>query len=55
MKLYYAPAPSPIAVAIALQEAGLAYEPVSVDFASARTDQTDPICGSTPRAVCRRW
>lgn len=40
MKLYYAPGTISIAVAIALEEAGLAYEPVKVDFASA--EQTKP-------------
>ncbi len=40
MKLYYAPNTISIAVAIALHEAGLEYEPVQVDFANA--EQTKP-------------
>ena len=40
LKLYYAPGTISVAVAIALEEAGLAYEPVKVDFASAA--QTKP-------------
>ena len=40
MQLFYAPGTISIAVAIALEEAGLAYEPVKVDFASA--EQTKP-------------
>ena len=35
MKLYYAPGTISIAVAIALEEAGLSYEAVKVDFATA--------------------
>ena len=35
MKLYYAPNTISVAAAIGLEEAGLAYEPVLVDFASA--------------------
>ena len=35
LKLHYAPGTISVAVAIALEEAGLAYEPVKVDFASA--------------------
>ncbi|MEQ3631334.1 MAG: glutathione S-transferase, partial [Sulfitobacter sp.] len=33
LKLHYAPGTISVAVAIALEEAGLAYEPVKVDFA----------------------
>jgi len=40
LKLYYAPGTISIAVAIALEEAGLTYEPIKVDFASA--EQTKP-------------
>lgn len=40
MRLYYAPGTISIAVAIALEEAGLTYEPVRVDFAAA--EQTKP-------------
>ena len=40
MKLYYAPGTISIAVAIGLEEAGLDYEAVKVDFASA--EQTKP-------------
>ena len=40
MKLYYATGTISIAVAIALEEAGLAYEPVKVDFKAA--EQTKP-------------
>lgn len=40
MKLYYTPGTISIAVAIALEEAGLAYDPVKVDFATA--EQTKP-------------
>ena len=40
MKLYYAPGTISITVAIALEEAGLAYEAIKVDFASA--EQTKP-------------
>ncbi|APE45549.1 glutathione S-transferase [Sulfitobacter alexandrii] len=40
MKLYYTPGTISIAVAITLEEAGLAYETVKVDFASA--EQTKP-------------
>ena len=40
MQLYYAPGTISIAVAIALHEAGLPFEPVRVDFASA--EQTKP-------------
>lgn len=40
MKLYYATGTISIAVAIALEEAGLVYEPIKVDFASA--EQTKP-------------
>ncbi len=40
LKLYYAPGTISIAVAIALEEAGLAYDPVKVDFAGAA--QTKP-------------
>lgn len=34
MQLYYAPRTISVAVAIALEEAGLAYEPVKIDFAA---------------------
>ncbi|TMV04802.1 glutathione S-transferase family protein [Ruegeria sediminis] len=40
MQLYYAPRTISVAVAIALEEAGLDYEPVRIDFASA--EQTGP-------------
>ena len=40
LKLYYAPGTISVAVAIALQEAGLAYAPIKVDFAGAA--QTKP-------------
>lgn len=40
LKLYYAPGTISIAVAIALEEAGLPYEPIKVDFATAA--QTKP-------------
>ncbi len=40
LKLFYAPGTISIAVALGLEEAGLAYEPVRVDFASA--EQTKP-------------
>lgn len=40
MQLYFTPGTISIAVAIALEEAGLPYEPVQVDFASA--EQTKP-------------
>lgn len=40
LKLYYAPGTISIAVAIALEEAGLPYEPLKVDFASGA--QTKP-------------
>jgi glutathione S-transferase len=40
LKLYYFPGTISVAVAIALQEAGLAYDPVKVDFAAA--EQTKP-------------
>ncbi len=40
MQLYYAPGTISVAVAIALNEAGLDYSPVRVDFASA--EQTTP-------------
>lgn len=40
MKLYYAPGTISIAVAIALEEAGMAYETVKISFADA--DQTKP-------------
>jgi len=40
LKLYYSPGTISIAVAIALQEAGLAYEAIKVDFAAAA--QTKP-------------
>lgn len=40
MKLYFAPGTISIAVAIGLEEAGLSYDPVKVDFASA--EQTKP-------------
>ena len=40
MKLYYAPGTISIAVAIALEEAGLAYDTVKISFADA--DQTKP-------------
>lgn len=40
MKLYYTPRTISIAVAIALEEAGLAYDPIKVDFATA--EQTKP-------------
>lgn len=39
LKLHYAPGTISIAVAIALEEAGLAYEPVKVDFANAEQTQ----------------
>ncbi|NNE50782.1 MAG: glutathione S-transferase family protein [Sulfitobacter sp.] len=40
MKLYYAPGTISIAVAIGLEEAGISYDPIKVDFASAQ--QTKP-------------
>lgn len=40
MKLFYTPATISIAVAITLEEAGLAYDPIKVDFATA--EQTKP-------------
>ncbi len=40
MKLYYAPGTISVAVAIGLEEAGITYDPVKVDFASA--EQTKP-------------
>jgi glutathione S-transferase len=40
LKLYYAPGTISIAVAIALEEAGLAYDAIKVDFATA--EQTKP-------------
>jgi glutathione S-transferase len=40
LKLYYAPKTISIAVAIALEEANIAYDPVEVDFATA--EQTKP-------------
>lgn len=40
LKLYYAPGTISIAVAITLEEAGLPYEPIKVDFAAAA--QTKP-------------
>ena len=40
MKLYYAPGTISIAVAIALEEAGLAYDPVKLNFGAA--EQTKP-------------
>ncbi|MDW3224122.1 MAG: glutathione S-transferase family protein [Paracoccaceae bacterium] len=40
MRLYYAPRTISIAVVIALEEAGLPYDPIRVDFASA--EQTKP-------------
>jgi len=40
MRLYYSPGTISIAVAIALEEAALSYEPVKVDFANA--EQTKP-------------
>ena len=40
MQLYYAPNTISVAVAITLEEAGLEYQPVRVDFASA--EQTRP-------------
>lgn len=40
MKLYYAPGTISIAVAIGLEEAGLPYDPIKVDFATAQ--QTQP-------------
>lgn len=40
MKLYYAPGTISIAVAIALEEAGLSYEAVKVDFATAEQTKT---------------
>ena len=43
MQLYYAPGTISIAVAIALEEAGITYEAVKVDFASA--EQTKPAYG----------
>ena len=41
LKLYYAPGTISIAVAIALEEAGLAYEPIKVDFGSAAQTKPD--------------
>lgn len=41
LKLFYAPGTISIAVAIALQEAGLDYEPIKVDFASAAQTKPD--------------
>ncbi|MCX7557954.1 glutathione S-transferase family protein [Sulfitobacter sp. F26204] len=40
MQLYYAPGTISVAVAITLEEAGLSYDPVKVDFATA--EQTKP-------------
>lgn len=40
LKLHYAPRTISVAVAIALEEAGIAYEPIRVDFASS--EQTKP-------------
>ena len=40
LKLYYAPGTISIAVALGIEEAGLSYEPVKVDFATAA--QTKP-------------
>lgn len=40
LKLYFSPGTIAVAVAITLEEAGLAYEPVKVDFAAA--EQTKP-------------
>jgi len=41
MKLYYAPKTISVVVAITLHEAGLAYEPVKVDFASGAQSKPD--------------
>ncbi len=41
LKLYYAPGTIAVAVALALEEAGLAYEPIKVDFASAMQTKPD--------------
>ena len=41
LKLYYAPGTISIAVAIALEEAGLAYEPIKVDFGAAAQTKPD--------------
>ena len=41
LKLYYAPGTISIAVAIGLEEAGLAYEPIKVDFASGAQTKPD--------------
>ncbi|MEJ2023207.1 MAG: glutathione S-transferase family protein [Maritimibacter sp.] len=41
MRLFYAPQTISVATAIALEEAGLAYEPVRLDFASAEQSQPD--------------
>ncbi|MGJ8556648.1 MAG: glutathione S-transferase N-terminal domain-containing protein, partial [Sulfitobacter geojensis] len=40
LKLYYFPGTISVAVAVTLQEAGLEYDPVKVDFAAA--EQTKP-------------
>lgn len=41
LKLYYAPGTIAVAVALALEEAGLAYEPIKVDFASGAQSKPD--------------
>ena len=41
LKLYYASGTISIAVAIALEEAGLAYEPLKVDFGAAAQTKPD--------------
>ncbi|NUH65405.1 glutathione S-transferase family protein [Sulfitobacter sp. S0837] len=41
LKLYYAPGTIAVAVALALEEVGLAYEPIKVDFASAAQTKPD--------------
>ncbi|MEJ2030864.1 MAG: glutathione S-transferase, partial [Maritimibacter sp.] len=41
MRHFYAPQTISVATAIALEEAGLAYEPVRLDFASAEQSQPD--------------
>jgi glutathione S-transferase len=50
MQLYFTPGTISIAVAIALEEAGLPYESVQVDFASAERP-SPPITRSIQKAV----